>query len=176
MDYYGLNINAIVNRLQQENLTAPAGETKQEVQNQTVRVTGEFRDIQDIEELPLTTTAGTQIRLTDIAEVKLQYPDQDQIRRLSGSPSIGIFIQKQSDANIVKTTDNVKESLGVIEKGLPAEINVTVAADESEFINATLKAVMENLLEGIVTTSIVLFCFCANGVRRSLSWSQSRPP
>lgn len=156
---YGISINTVMNRLMAENLNIPAGQIKQGTKNTTLRVIGEFDDVKDIENLQIPVQGGSSVRLADIAEVKLKYPDSDEYLRLNGTNAIGVFIQKQSDANIVATTDIVKKELTEFEKGLPKDIAITIADDESKFINETLKEVQRNVLEGILTTSLVMLLF-----------------
>ncbi|RCX08087.1 HAE1 family hydrophobic/amphiphilic exporter-1 [Anaerobacterium chartisolvens] len=159
LDYYGLNINAIVNRLLSENLNGPAGKIEQGVKIQTLRVIGEFDSISEIESLRIFTPRGGIIRLADVADIEFAPPDQDRIIRLNQQQSIGLFIQKQSDANIVETIDRIKKELDSFKQGLPEGIEITVATDGGSFINSTLSEVKKNLIEGIITTCIVMLLF-----------------
>lgn len=159
MEQYGISINTIVSKLQSENVNIPAGQLKQENSKETMRVLGEFQNIEDIENIQIPMTNGGTIRLKDIADIKLDYPDESELVRLNGESSIGIFVKKQSDANIVETTKAVKEELKSIEKTLPSGINVSIADDSSTFINESLSEVKIGLIEGIITTSIIMFLF-----------------
>ncbi|EHJ01631.1 acriflavin resistance protein [Clostridium sp. DL-VIII] len=159
MEQYGISINTIVSKLQSENVNIPAGQLKQENSKETMRVLGEFQNIEDIENIQIPMTNGGTIRLKDIADIKLDYPDESELVRLNGESSIGIFVKKQSDANIVETTKAVKEELKSIEKTLPSGINVSIADDSSTFINESLSEVKIGLIEGIITTSVIMFLF-----------------
>ena len=159
MEQYGISINTIVSKLKSENVNISAGQLKQENSKETMRVLGEFQNIEDIENIQIPMTNGGTIRLKDIADIKLDYPDGSELVRLNGGSSIGIFVKKQSDANIVETTKDVKEKLKSIEKTLPSGINVSIADDSSTFINESLSEVKISLIEGIITTSIIMFLF-----------------
>ena len=104
-------------------------------------------------------TNGGAIKLSEIADVKLDYPDATELVRLNGKNSIGIFVQKQSDANIVLTANAVKKQLEVLKKNLPTGISVAVTSDTSTFINSSLKEVKFGLIEGIIATILVMFLF-----------------
>lgn len=159
MESYNISFNTLIGVLQAYNINIPAGELKQNNTTEAVKVVGEFEDINDIKNLPIPTIAGATIPLRDIAEVGFDYPVESTSIRYNDTSSIGIFIQKQSDANIVETANAIKTEISSIEKSLPEGIKVTIADDESTYINATLKEIRLNLLEGIITTTIVMFLF-----------------
>jgi HAE1 family hydrophobic/amphiphilic exporter-1 len=79
--------------------------------------------------------------------------------RLNTHPTIGIFVRKQSDANVVTTADAVKAELAALGPTLPPGTSVTVASDATLFINSSLAETRLNLVESILTTSLVLFLF-----------------
>lgn len=159
VEYYGIGINTILGKLQAENINIPAGQIKQEKINQTVRVLGEFQDIDDIKNLLIPMNTGGNIRLSDIARISLKYPEDRSFLRLTGDSSIGISIQKQSDANIVETANRIKDEINSLRSTLLPGTNLIIASDSSGFINSSLDETRRNLIEGMFTTAIVLFLF-----------------
>ena len=79
--------------------------------------------------------------------------------RLNTHPTIGIFVRKQSDANVVTTADAVKAELSALGPTLPPGTAITIASDATVFINSSLAETRLNLVESIITTSLVLFLF-----------------
>ncbi|MBU3102344.1 MULTISPECIES: efflux RND transporter permease subunit [Clostridium] len=159
LDKYGIAINTITSKLKSENLNIPAGQFKQGDSNQSIRVLAQFKDIKDAQNIQIPMANGGTIRLGEIADVKLDYPDKTQFVRLNGKNSIGIFVQKQSDANIVKTANAVKKQLDVLKESLPKQTSVQITTDSSSFITSSLKEVKNGLVEGIITTILVMFLF-----------------
>lgn len=159
LEYYGLSANTIINFLQAQNINVPAGQIEQQSGDVTVRLQGELQNIDEIKGLRLPLPAGGTVRLDEIAKVELKFPEQTEIVKLSGKPSIGIFVQKQSNANIVKTANTVKEELQSIEKDLPSGMDIVIANDSTTFINSSLDEAGRNVLEGILTTAIILLIF-----------------
>jgi HAE1 family hydrophobic/amphiphilic exporter-1 len=99
------------------------------------------------------------VRLSELAEVSLSYPDPTRGARRGASPAIGILVQKQSDANVTATADRVKKELALLQPGLQPGTSVSVASDATTFIDNSLAETRLNLLESIITTSLVLFLF-----------------
>lgn len=159
MNYYGVSANSIAQKLQADNLNIPGGEIKQEDMDESVRVVGQFSNINDVKNLQIPTLAGGSIRLSDIAKIELEVPESNTVIRFKNNKTIGIMITKQSDANIVEVADNVKKQLEEIRKTMPKGMNIDVAFDNTVFITSALTQIKHNLLEGIVTTAVVLYLF-----------------
>ncbi|MTK13997.1 MAG: efflux RND transporter permease subunit, partial [Clostridiaceae bacterium] len=159
MSYYGVSVNSISQKLQADNLNIPGGEIKQEDMDESVRVVGQFSNINDVKNLQIPTLSGGSIHLSDIAKIDLEVPESNTTIRFKNNKTIGIMVTKQSDANIVEVADNVKKQLEEIKKTMPKGMNIDVAFDNTVFITSALTEIKHNLLEGIVTTAVVLYLF-----------------
>jgi HAE1 family hydrophobic/amphiphilic exporter-1 len=157
LDFYGLTISQIVGRLQAENLTLPGGTIQESKQDKVIKINGEFKDINQIKMFRIPTRSGF-VQLKDIADVSLVYPKAQSISRTNGKICIGLTIQKQTDANIVKTVQKIKTE---IEKLKPTLDNssIDIAFDTSIYIKSSLDETQRNLIEGIFITSLILLLF-----------------
>jgi HAE1 family hydrophobic/amphiphilic exporter-1 len=162
LQYYGVNPAALIAVVKAQNLNMPAGDLKQAARQLSVRLVGEFNSVEDVRNLLVPTGGGGSVRLSELAQVKLDYPDPEVSTRLNSRPTIGIFVRKQSDANVVTTANAVKKEIAALGSTLPAGSSVTVASDSTLFINSSLAETRLNLLESILTTSLVLFLFLRN--------------
>lgn len=159
LEFYGIDVNTVISKLKAENMNIPAGQIQQAARDKTVRLLGEFEDINEIRDLRIPLAAGGNVRLDDIADVELQYPDPEDIVRLNSKPSIGIMVRKQSDANIVETANKVKNELEALRGTLASGTDLVIAQDSTYFINSSLSETKRNMVEGIITTAIVLYLF-----------------
>lgn len=159
LEYYGIDVSTVISKLEAENMNIPAGQIKQAARDKTVRVMGEFQDINEVRDLRIPLSTGGTVRLDDISDIGLQYPDAEDMVRLNGKTSIGILIRKQSDANIVETANMVKKELDKLKGTLAPGTNLVIAQDSTYFINSSLRETKRNLVEGVITTAIVLFLF-----------------
>jgi HAE1 family hydrophobic/amphiphilic exporter-1 len=159
LDYYSVSTETLLATLQADNMNVPAGEIKQRSRDLTVRMLGEFSSEQDVSNLRIPTATGSSVPLSEIAQVKLDYPDPVRVVRLDGKTAIGIVIRKQSNANLVDTTARIKQALPSLQASLLPGTKLTVASDATLFITASLDETRLNLLESIITTSLVLFLF-----------------
>lgn len=159
VEYYGINLNTLMAKIRAENTNVPAGTISQNKSDLTVRMVGEFQKVDDVKNLVIPTANSGSIRLGDIADVQLDYPKNDQVIKNNGKSAIGISIQKQSDSNVVEAVNGVKAELDKIRKTLPKGVDLMIADDSTTSINASLADIKNNLVEGIITTALILLLF-----------------
>jgi HAE1 family hydrophobic/amphiphilic exporter-1 len=159
MEYYGISINTVIGKLNSVNLNVPAGEIKQDNLDQSVRVIGQFHSIDDVKNMLVPTSKGGTVRLDEISKISLEAPDATTQIRFNGKKTMAVVVGKQSDANVVEVANSVKKELESIKKTIPNDIKVDIAFDTTTFITSSLKQVQHNLIEGIITTAIVLYLF-----------------
>lgn len=158
---YGLTLSQISQMLAAENINMPSGDVSNGSKEIIVRTLGEFESIEDIKNLPITLTDRSIIRLDDVASIERNYQDQTSISRLNGSTSIGISITKQSDANTVEVSNDIKKELKTIEKQFP-DLKFVVGFDQADFINSSISSVSQSAIFGAILAVIVIFLFLRN--------------
>jgi HAE1 family hydrophobic/amphiphilic exporter-1 len=159
MDYYGVSTNTITQKLQSSNADVPGGKITQDNMTETVKVIGQFKNIDTVRNLLISTSAGGNIRLSDVAKIDLELPEAEALARYKNKKTIAIMITKQSDSNIVTVANGVKKQLEEIKKTATKGTNVEVAFDNTTFITSALTEIKHNLVEGIITTALVLYLF-----------------
>ncbi|MGC7871890.1 efflux RND transporter permease subunit [Desulfosporosinus sp. SYSU MS00001] len=162
VEYYGINLKTLMALISSENVNTPAGDIVQDQSDLTVDMIGEFQNIDDVKNIMVPTSNSGSVRLGDIAQVNFDYPTNDTSIKLNGKNAIAISIQKQSDANVVETVDGVKKELVNIRKTLPKGVDLGIAYDTTTSIKASVNDIKENIIEGIITTALVLFLFLRN--------------
>lgn len=90
------------------------------------------------------------------------------INRLDGYPSLGILIQKQSDANTVEVSKLVRKELAKLEQDYKdLNLKFLIAQDNSTFIMESANAVKKDIALAIIIVSLVMFVFL-HSIRNSL--------
>ena len=98
------------------------------------------------------------IYLRDVADIRFENREPENIVRVNGNRSIGISVFKEMDYNTVKAVDGVKTSLAKIQKSLPG-YDFRIISDQATFINNSIGEVKNSALLGILLAVIVLFVF-----------------
>src|SRR5690606_29970441 len=98
------------------------------------RLSGKYKDVQEIQNLIIKETNGIQIRLKDVAEVRDTQKDVEKLARNNQENAILIQILKQSDANAVAVSEQVINSVKEIEDDYKDNnVKLAIANDTSEF-------------------------------------------
>ena len=170
---HGLSIGQVEQQLANNNANAGGSFVESGLQQINVRVVGLFSKVEDIEQTAITTKSGTVLRVKDIATVT-----QGPRIRLG---QIGKGIHK-TDGTIADN-DDVVEGIVLLRKGanadetlvaihekvkqlneqiLPPGVKIVPFLDRSNLVKLTTHTVLENLTEGVLLVSVILFFFLGN--------------
>ena len=164
LEAYGLSIGQISQALTAGNLNLPSGRIKEGGREYAVRAVGEFASVDEIRNLKINfpgVDKGPDRVLTigDIAEVKDSVAEREVNTRLQKHDSVGITIQKQSDANTVAVADAVKKELASMKAILPADVQIAVAVDQSSRVREAIADVNTSLWLGALLAVLIVFLF-----------------
>ncbi|KUO77423.1 MAG: multidrug ABC transporter [Clostridia bacterium BRH_c25] len=158
---YGLSFSQIIGALQSENLNQPGGTVEYGDKSLLVRSTGEFKNLDQIRNIPVTLPTGTVVYLRDMAEVKEGYKDVNTYNRMNGESSIGLSVQKQTNSNTVKVVNLVKKEIQGIQKENP-DVKIDLVFDQGQYVETSINNVARNALVGAILAVLVLFVFLKN--------------
>ena len=160
LEAFELSVQDVVDLIRAENLVVPGGRVEDGTRTTSVRVTGEYREVRELEELRLFLADGSVLRLGEVAQVEDGYGDRTQLARSQGESAVSISIQKQADANTVTTVAGIRVELDAIRaEVLPPGAQLVVVQDGSEFIEDAIADVLSAIAIGILLTTLILFLF-----------------
>jgi CzcA family heavy metal efflux pump len=159
---YGIPVNLIIQRLNEENIDFPLGEIKTGKRNYFLRIKGRYRNPEEIKDILIATIGGSPVYLRDIAEVEDYYEEEKSKAYRNGEESIVLIVQKQSGANTVFVANNIKKKIEEIEKFLPKDIKIDILFNSSDMILRSIK----NLLNSLITAGILVILVTVFLLRR----------
>lgn len=151
--------------LQANNMDIPGGYFQIGNQEYTVRLVGQFQDVDQIRELEIPTAFGPK-KIRQIADVidsgkdirqRATFYNVKEDFRNENVVRIGII--KSSEGNVVKVAKAVRSTLPEIQSILPEGTKLEVVNDFSEFTQSSFDDTMSNIYLGVLFTAIVLFLF-----------------
>lgn len=153
---HGVSLNDLTQRLQAVNFSVSAGEIEDGGRRLRVQPVGELTDLAQLRELKIT----PNVRLGDIADVRLKPARMDYGRRLDGRPAVGIDIFKERSANLVEVSRLALEEVEKIRQA-PAlrGIQVKIIENQGENVTSSLLELAEAGAIGLVLSIIVLYFF-----------------
>ncbi len=158
---YNLTISQVYQAIGNANLELPTGKIEGNTKQYSVRLAGKAHSLDDFRNVAIVkSSTGSVVKLMDIADVVDGSAEVTNLNRINGLSSIGVQIQKQSDANTVEVSKLVREQLSKIETQYAAQqIKFDIASDTSVYTLASAHGVMEDLVLAIILVSIVMFLF-----------------
>jgi HAE1 family hydrophobic/amphiphilic exporter-1 len=153
---HGVDVRQLRQRLERANFSVSAGEVTQNDQRLLVRPVGEFRSIDDVRNF----LVKGNVRLADIADIRMVTPTLTVGRHLNGRPGVGLDVYKSTGHNIVEVADHVMAEIEKA-KAEPAlqGIDVIVLLNQADNIRSSLGELRNAGLAGAALALVVLFFF-----------------
>lgn len=159
LEAYNLSITDLYSTLKSASLNFPSGYIREGDKEYLVKVSGEAKTLEDIQEIVLNNSNGETLYLTDVAEVKLGIKDRSSYGRTDGIENIIINIEKSDVGNTVEISKIAREELKKIELLLPKGASFTINRDSAIDITRSINTVKNNAITGLVLAGIILFIF-----------------
>ncbi|MGL4935150.1 MAG: efflux RND transporter permease subunit [Cetobacterium sp.] len=159
LEAYNLSITDLYSTLKSASLNFPSGYIREGDKEYLVKVSGEAKTLEDIQEIVLNNSNGETLYLTDVADVKLGIKDRSSYGRTDGIENIIINIEKSDVGNTVEISKIAKEELIKIEPLLPKGASFTINRDSAVDITRSINTVKNNAVTGLVLAGIILFIF-----------------
>jgi len=160
---YDLTPQDVVRAIADENQTLPAGNIKMGLTDYLVRVPGEFKQVEPMKRIVLTSQNGRVVTLADVGEVQDGFSDMQAYFRINGQPGARVIVQKQSGANTVQVARAVHARLEELKKRLPRDIQLINVMDSSEDIVLLIRDLTRTLLLGGALAMLVVLVFLRRG-------------
>jgi copper/silver efflux system protein len=125
-----------------------------------VRGRGYFTTLADIENIPLTASGGSPVRIRDIGQVGIGPDLRRGIAELDGKGEVvsGIVIMRHGQ-NALEVINRVKARLREIEPGMPTGMKILPVYDRSDLIYRAVDNLKRTLFEVILIVMLVIFVF-----------------
>ena len=162
----GIPPTVIANAVKGQNEMTPAGMVNTESDNVYLRLSGVFKDVEGIRNLPINAN-GRVFRLGDIATVERRYTEPaDPKMFYNGKPAVGIALSMKSGGNNLKLGENLKKLQDSVKADLPAGMEMNQVSDQPQIVKESISDFTETLWEAI---AIVLgVSFITLGLRTGL--------
>jgi HAE1 family hydrophobic/amphiphilic exporter-1 len=168
----GLTLGDVTRRLGQENVNLAGGSLTEGQAEYLVRVANQFLSPGEMGGIVLASRPDGVVRLKDVASVARGSRDRDVMARVGHDEAVEIAVYKEGDANTVAVARTVKARIKKL--ALPSEMKLITVADQSRFIESSVRSVVEAALIGGLLAILVIFAFLLD-LRSTLIISLSIP-
>ncbi|MBD3296551.1 MAG: MMPL family transporter [Candidatus Omnitrophica bacterium] len=178
---YGVSILNVSDSITNANLNYPAGTIKESFYEYLIRTLGEFKSVEEIEDVVVTSRTGEDqeqrmpfdqqlqrrdispeanvVTIKDVARITDGMKERSSYSRFNGRENVSISIQKQAQANTMQVINRIRDSFGRLNMLLPDDIRLEVIYDQSIFIKDAINGVRDAAVQGGILAFIVLLVF-----------------
>ncbi|WP_413491469.1 MdtB/MuxB family multidrug efflux RND transporter permease subunit [Morganella psychrotolerans] len=159
---YGLDSEIIRSAVNSANVNSAKGSLDGPSRSVTLSANDQMKSPEDYLDLIVSYKNNAPVRLRDIATVE-EGPENTQLGAWADAQqAIVINIQRQPGANVISTTDTIRDLIPELVETLPESVTVTILTDRTDAIRASVKDVQFELFLAIALVIMVMYLFLRN--------------
>jgi multidrug efflux pump len=167
MEAMGVSFGDISDAVSQENVTISGGNILAGEFRRALRITGEFKDPSELNDIIIKTENNKIVYLSDVADVIDTYKERESYARSNKLPVVTVNVVKRSGENLLDASDKIKE---IIQKAkaerFPADLEISVTNDQSTRTRSQVSDLENSIIFGVILVVLVLMFFL--GFRNAL--------
>ncbi|HZT81419.1 MAG TPA: efflux RND transporter permease subunit, partial [Gemmataceae bacterium] len=153
----GLSAADLADRIGKEHRLQPVGRIEQGPFAFQVLVNTQAEKAREIEELVVSTKGGQQLRVRDVADVKVAHQDRVASVGFEGKEAVVLTVFRRLGGNTVNVSNDVRELLA--KQPPPGTIKARVAYDQARFVEDAVNNVRDAILIGGAFSVLILLAF-----------------
>jgi cobalt-zinc-cadmium resistance protein CzcA len=172
---FHLTLPQVISALKRNNLNVGGAYLERGGEQQLIRGVGMIESLQDIENIVLSSSAGTPVFVRSIAVVRrgAQIRQGAATRNGQGETVMGVAMMLKGE-NSRQVAGRVVERLDQLNKAMPPGVGIHVYYDRRDLVDRTVRTAVKNLAEGGIIVAAVLFLFLLQ-IRAGLIVSSAIP-
>ncbi|MGV3492594.1 MAG: efflux RND transporter permease subunit [Ramlibacter sp.] len=156
---YRLTTQDVEEAIRRSNLELPAGRIESQQREFSVTSQTDLVRPDQFSAIVIRNVNGFPVKIRDVARVEEAPADERSGIRLNGRTAIGAGVIRQATANPLTLAQGVRDLLPKLKSDLPPGVEITVANDNSLFIDRSVKNVYTTIAEAILLVALVIFVF-----------------
>jgi multidrug efflux pump subunit AcrB len=155
----GLTPLDVVNAVNAQNLTLPAGTVKMGSKQYVVRTNATPESIDDLNNIPVKVVNGATVFVKDVGHVHDGWLVQQNIVRENGRRSVLLSIIKNGNASTLSVVNTVHKALQTARAAAPPGMEIKELFDQSVFVKQSVAGVLREgaIAAGLTALMILLF-------------------
>lgn len=149
-------LNAVIGALQSEMANIPGGSVDAAGKTYNIKTSGNYQNIDEIQNTVVYAANGKNIFLKDVAKVYYGYEDEKYHTRLNGHRCIFVVAAQKDGENISQTQKVYQPVLEQFKKTLPANIDMVQNFDQADNVNKRLSGLGTDFIIAILLVAITL--------------------
>jgi multidrug efflux pump len=145
--------------VERENVELPSGRIEGVEVELPVRTMSRLDTPEEFNDLILKSEGDRIIRFRDVGRAELGPRNERTVLKRNGIPMVLVVGRPQPGANYIAIVDEFHRRVELIEKNLPADIDVATAFDASRHVRRSVAEVQQTIFIAFVLVMLVIFLF-----------------
>lgn len=156
---FSLTPGDVYRALQRNNFLAAIGQVKSDVVQIDLLTNTDLRTVQEFNDLIVSQTDDSIVRLADVAEVELGSEEPTATASYRGEDAVYVSVWPLPGSNEIDVSDAVAAAMTDIRPRLPAHLDMQMAYDGTKFMRKALAEIFTTLMETVAIVAVVVFLF-----------------
>jgi multidrug efflux pump len=163
---HNMAANDVVAAIREQNLQVAAGQigaspsTPDAPLQLNVNAQGRLQTEDQFRDIVLKTSPdGAVTRLKDVARVEMGASEYARRSLLNNKSAIAMTINELPGANSLDISEHVREAMKELQPDMPEGVKYEIVYDPTQFVRASIRAVIHTLLEAIALVVLVVIAF-----------------
>lgn len=167
MEASGVSFTDISDAVGEENISMSGGNVLMGDYRRSLRITGEFTDPKQIEDVIVKIEENKIVYLRDVAAVTDTFAERISYARSGKLPVVTVNVVKRSGENLLDAADKIKRIIDNAEQNrFPSDLIVDITNDQSKYTRAEVDNLENSIIFGVILVVMVLMFFL--GFRNAL--------
>ena len=162
----GLSASDVVRAIREQNVQAAAGVVGASPNvagvdlQLSINAQGRLQSEEEFGDIIVKTEPGGAVtRLRDVARLEMGASDYSLRSLLDNKPAVAVGVFQAPGSNAIQISDNVRKTMVELKKSMPEGVDYEIVYDTTQFVRASIKAVVHTLLEALLLVVLVVILF-----------------
>lgn len=157
---YNVTPDEVVQALSEQNIVTPTGGFEGETYKMDIEYKGQLQTVDEFRDIVVKSLPdGSVLRIRDIAEVELGSKFYTFDSSSEGCPVCPFIINPAPGANATVVNEQIMQLFDDMKKEMPEGLRFEVIESSTDFLNASMHAVIETLIIAIILVILVVYFF-----------------
>ena len=159
MASYGVTPTDVLTKVQSENVELPSGRIEGSAIELSVRTKSRLSTPDEFNRLIIREESNNVVLFQDIGRAELAPLNERTVLKRNGIPMVAVAVYPLPGSNSIEIVDQFYERLEFIKKDLPADIELNIGFDNTQFIRRSISEVQETIAVAFLLVVLVIFTF-----------------
>ena len=159
MASYGITPLDILNTVQSENVELPSGRIEGSAIELSVRTKSRLTTPDEFNRLIVKDDGNNIVQFQDVGRAELAPLNERTVLKRDGIPMVGVVLVPLPGSNNIEIMDEFYKRLKVIERDLPADVQLGIGFDSTEYIRSSISEVQQTIFVAFILVVMIIFLF-----------------